>query len=141
MRCERFGVLTILMAGMFFLGAASVAEAGPTDCTIDYDGDTLGTITDFGPFLAAWNAGSSAADLNGDLVVDGFDVQTFFAYLGFTPCPIRAEYQYNRVVDTVDQIFFTYLWTNSSLRADLDGDGLTTAADVAAFISVNGMAY
>ena len=141
MRCERMGMLMALIAGMFVLGAASVAPAAPTDCAIDYNGDTLGTIADFGPFLAAWNAGSSAADLNGDLAVDGFDVQTFFAYFSFAVCPIRADYQYNRVVDTVDQIFFTYLWSNSSLRADLDGDGLTTAADVAQFVSVNGLAY
>ena len=141
MRCERMGLLMGLMAGMFLIGGASVAQAAPRDCAIDFNGDTLGTAADFPGFLAAWTAGSSAADLNGDLVVDNFDVNTFVAYFGFTPCPIRVDYQYNRVVDTVDQVFFNFLFGAGSLRADLDGDGLLTAGDVAAFIGTFGATY
>ena len=72
---------------------------------------------------------------------DGVGCQTFFAYYGFNPCSWKGEYQYNRVIDTVDGVFFQYLYGAGSLRADLDNDMLITPADFGLFIAGIAAAY
>ena len=138
---KRRWTLAMMFAAALLLGAPLTASAQANGCAIDYNGDGIGSNIDFAIFLPLWQSGSSAADLNGDLAVDIFDVNTFIAYFGFTPCPWRADFQYNRSIDPVDQIFFQFLYANGSLRADMDGDSLLTAADLAAFAAVFATTY
>lgn len=129
------------MAVVLVLGGPLAATAAINDCAIDYDLDTVRTANDFALFMGLWAAGSSDADLNGDQVVDIFDANTFIAYYGFPVCPWKGDYQYNRVIDPVDSVFFQTLYAAGSLRADLDNDTLITPADAAAFIGGFGTVY
>jgi hypothetical protein len=131
--CLGFAILAIFVS--------TSAGAAISDCAVDYDLDTNRTVVDVQLFLAAYGAGSSNADLNGDRAVDGFDLNTFFAYFGFNPCPWKGDYQYNRIIDTVDGVFFQYLYGAGSLRADLDNDSFVTPADFGLFIAGFGSAY
>lgn len=139
MRAGRIGLLGWVMAGTL---SAGVANAAPTDCAVDFDGDGVWVrAADWATFIGQWTTGNSNADLNGDLVVDNFDLNTFFAYSGMAVCPWRADYQYNRGIDPVDTFFFQTHFAAGSLRADMDGDGATTPADLAAFMGVYGTFY
>jgi len=130
-----------LLVSSIVLAWASVGHAQANACAIDYDGDGLVTAVDVALFQGLFAAGSSNADLNADLAVDGFDVSTGVAYAGFAVCPWRVDYQYNRVIDTNDWIFFQQLYVAGSLRADLDNDGFTTPADFGLFLAVYATTY
>lgn len=131
----------LLSASVLMVALPSVGWAQAATCAVDYDGDGARTGVDVNQFILAFGALNSAADLNADGVVDNFDVNTFVAYYGFNPCPWQADYQYNRVIDNVDLIFFQYLMGIGSLRADLDGDGAVGPSDFAAFTAVLGTTY
>jgi len=133
-------MLTLIL-GLFVLGAPATAFAQLLVCGIDYDGDGSATGADLASFIGLWTAGNQLADLNGDFAVDLFDVNTFTAYFGFTPCPSMADYQYNRLIDRVDAFFFQTMWGAGHPRADLDEDGANTALDVATFNALFGLTY
>ncbi len=140
MRKSRVRGFRIALAVGAVLFLPGVAGAAVSDCAVDYDLDTARTALDVGIFAGLYPA-SSNTDLNGDGVQNGFDLNTLVAYFGFTVCPWKGDYQYNRVIDTVDSVIFQFLWGIGSLRADLDNDGLVTAADVAAFNAAFGTVY
>ena len=142
MRFERRrGTTLTLILGLFVLGTPVTASARLLVCGIDYDGNGAVTAADVVAFVGFWAAGNQLADLNGDSAVDLFDVNTFTAYLGFTPCPSMVDYQYNRVIDRVDAFFFQTLWSAGHPRADLNEDGANTATDVTTFNALFGITY
>ena len=142
MRFERRrGTTLTLILGLFVLGTPATASAQLLVCGIDYDGNGALTTADVVAFVGLWTAGNQLADLNGDSAVDLFDVNTFTAYLGFTPCPSMVDYQYNRVIDRVDAFFFQTLWSAGHPRADLNQDGANTVTDVSTFNALFGITY
>ena len=60
--------------------------AAAMECTADLDGDGVLDFFDVSAFLTAFGSGSSDADLNGDGVFDFFDVSLFLTALG-VGCP------------------------------------------------------
>lgn len=138
---RRIGIgTTILIALLIGLGP-STASAQANGCLLDFNGDALVTIGDFGPFLALWSAGNTQADLNGDNVVDLFDAWSFQSYFPFAPCIWRADFQYNRAIDPVDALFFNFLFASGSLRVDFDGNGVPDAGDALQFNALFGTRY
>ena len=131
--------LAILSA--LLIGSPGASLAAVNDCAVDYDLDLARTPADFAIFVGLFGAGSSNADLNADTAIDNFDLNTFTAYFGFAVCPWKADYQYNRVIDTVDWVIFQNLWANGSLRADLDNDGVVSILDFNAFAGAFGTVY
>ena len=141
MRNRRNGMMATLILGAAMLGVPGSASA-QTQCSIDYDGSGgAPTIVDFTVFVALWGAGNQNADLNGDQIVDMFDVNTFQAYFTFNPCPALADYQYDRSISTMDALFFQVLFAAGSPRADMNADAQLTAVDVLLFNSVFGTTY
>ena len=142
MRFERRrGTTLTLILGLFVLGTPATASARLLVCGIDYDGNGAVTAADVVAFVGFWAAGNQLADLNGDFAVDLFDVNTFTAYFGFTPCPAFADYQYNRVIDPIDLLFFNLAFSIGSLRADVNGDGSVTTADQGLMNALFGVVY
>ncbi|MFK7897043.1 MAG: GC-type dockerin domain-anchored protein [Myxococcota bacterium] len=142
MKTKRHLISFFLFSALVLIFAMpSVSFAQASTCAVDYDGDGARTPADVAQFIVAFGAPSSAADLNGDGAVDNFDVNTFVAYYGFAPCPWKADYQYNRVIDNVDLLFFQFLLGTGSLRADLNGDGVAGPADFAIFTAAFGSTY
>ena len=140
MRAKKSGIKLALFTSLSLLVAPLTASA-QMQCVIDFDGDNLVTNVDIATFIALWTAGSTRVDLNGDGLVDNFDVNTAVAYAGFNPCPAFVDYQYNRVIDNVDALFFNFLFAQGSLRADIDGDGVPTPVDAALFNAVFATTY
>lgn len=128
MRSERRRAWLAGLTAACLLGAPATASA-QLQCVIDYNGDGFATTADIPFFFAFFTAGSGLADLNADGVVDPFDFNTAAAYFGFTPCPGFIDYQYNRVIDPIDLLFFNLVFSIGSLRADVNGDGFVTPAD------------
>lgn len=140
MRDKRTGIKLTLITSFLLLGAPMTASA-QMQCVVDFDGDGVVTTLDITQFIVLWTSGNSRADLNADGLVDYFDVNTAVAYAGFNPCPAFVDYQYNRVIDNVDGLFFNLLFALGSSRADLDGDGVTAAVDAVLFNTQVGMTY
>lgn len=138
---RRISSAFVFSALVLMFAMPSVGWAQATACAVDYDGSGIRDLVDVTQFIALHGAGSSAADLNADGTVDNFDINTFVAYFGFNPCPWKVDYQYNRVIDNVDLLFFQFLMGIGSLRADLDGDGAVGPADFAQFMGVFGSTY
>ena len=140
MRSERRRAWIAGLTAACLLGAPVTASA-QMQCVIDYDGDGFVTTTDIPLFLVFFTAGSGLADLNADGVVDPFDFNTAAAYFGFTPCPAFIDYQYNRVIDPIDLLFFNLMYSIGSLRADVNGDGSVTVADRGLMNALFGVVY
>ena len=140
MRSERRRAWVAGLTAACLLGAPVTASA-QMQCVIDYDGDGFVTPTDIPLFLVFFAAGSGLADLNADGVVDPFDFNTAAAYFGFTPCPAFIDYQYNRVIDRIDLLFFNLVFSIGSLRADVNGDGSVTTADQGLMNGLFGVVY
>ena len=140
MRNERIRIELVVMTSLMIL-AAPLSATAQMQCVIDFNGDGAVTVVDFNQFAALWTAGNSRADLNADGAVDNFDIATAVAYSGFNPCPAFVDFQYNRVIDTVDALFFQFLFALGSQRADVDGDGFTTPVDFLLFNGVFASSY
>lgn len=140
MRNERVKSGFLGLALICLLAAPSTAHA-QLQCVLDYNGDGVASTLDFPLFVAAYTAGSGLADLNGDGLVDPFDVNTATAYYGFSVCPAFADYQYNRSIDAVDLFFFNFLFGIGSLRADVNGDGAVNVIDQTVMSGAYGATY